>query len=52
MHKGDDKQKEKVGIEKETLVSAGKIEKSWYFSDFILMIHFPEGHRNVREAVW
>lgn len=48
LHKGDDKQKMKVGIEKETPVSARKIGKST-FSSFILTKRLPEGHRN--EAV-
>lgn len=44
LHNGDDKQKMKVGIEKETPVSARKIGKST-FSSFILTKRVPEGHR-------
>lgn len=38
---------EEAGIEKETPVSAGKIEYL-VFSDFVLIIHSPEGHQNAR----
>lgn len=49
LHKGDDKQKMKVGIEKEIASFCKEDCGKSTFSGFILTIRFPECHRN--EAV-